>query len=116
MRFWLVMVLGALLTAGCRPGDAQRNSGPAARGPKSPTRMTPDQRLTGRVAMVNPQNRTAILSFPIGWVPAAGRQLGVYREGLKVGEVRITGPQMDTNIAADLLAGEAAAGDMVREN
>jgi hypothetical protein len=34
---------------------------------------------------------------------------------LKVGEVRVSGPQRDDNIVADLVTGTAAAGDEVRE-
>jgi hypothetical protein len=41
--------------------------------------------------------------------------LFLYRDGLKVGEVKITGPQKDENIVADLLHGEARAGDEVRD-
>jgi hypothetical protein len=32
-----------------------------------------------------------------------------------VGEVRITGPQNDDNIVGDILAGEAALGDSIRD-
>jgi hypothetical protein len=41
--------------------------------------------------------------------------MNVYRRGLKVGEVKVTGPQRDDNIVADITAGEAAVGDEVRD-
>jgi hypothetical protein len=34
---------------------------------------------------------------------------------LKAGEVKITGPQRDSDIVADLTAGDAQVGDDVRE-
>jgi hypothetical protein len=34
---------------------------------------------------------------------------------LKVAEVKITGPQQESNIVADLVSGDARAGDTVRE-
>jgi hypothetical protein len=64
---------------------------------------------------VNAGARFVVLTFPIGQMPALERRLNVYRRGLKVGEVKITGPQRDDNTVADVLAGEAQAGDEVRD-
>ncbi|WCJ59145.1 hypothetical protein NXS98_15710 [Fontisphaera persica] len=122
MRIVVFMLLLALAlgAGGCRKRAVEGEpSRPAqkksARGKKGPA-VTPDLALQGRVARVSPQARTVVLSFPLGWLPALERRLNVYRQGVKVGEVKITGPQMDTNIAADLIAGEAAVGDEVRED
>ena len=46
---------------------------------------------------------------------AVGQRLNVYRFGLKVGEIKVTGPQRDDNIVGDIVAGEARKGDDVRE-
>jgi hypothetical protein len=118
MRFWVIIVLGGLLAAGCGGASGDKKAGASAtskKGKAAPV-MTADYALRGRVAMVNPKTGSVILSFPIGWLPALDRRLNIYRGDAKVGEVRISGPQMDTNIAADLLAGEAKPGDVVREN
>jgi hypothetical protein len=56
-----------------------------------------------------------VITFPIGQMPAVDQRLNIYRHGLKVGEVRITGPQNDDNIVGDILAGEAALGDSIRD-
>jgi hypothetical protein len=45
---------------------------------------------------------------------AVGQSLNLYRRGLKVGEVKVTGPQREDNIVADLVAGEAGVGDEAR--
>jgi hypothetical protein len=42
------------------------------------------------------------------------QRLNLYRRGLRVGEVKVTGPQREDNIVADLVAGEAEVGDEVR--
>ncbi|HLH54958.1 MAG TPA: hypothetical protein VKY92_15210 [Verrucomicrobiae bacterium] len=76
--------------------------------------MTPDTILVGKVVKVNTEGRFVVLSFPIGHLPVLEQRLGVYRTGLKVGEVRITGPQLDDNVVGDIAAGEARAGDQVR--
>ena len=60
--------------------------------------------------------RYVVLTCPLGSVPAAERRLSLYRDGLKVGEIKITGPQRDTNTVADIVAGEGRIGDEVREN
>ena len=39
----------------------------------------------------------------------------LFRSGMKVGEVKITGPQRENNIVADLVTGEAQIGDEVRD-
>jgi len=118
MRALLFILVCSLVASGCRTTSGAKKAGAAPAPPKGKAKveMTPDYALRGRVAMVNPNTRSVILSFPIGWLPAVDRRLNVYRGGLKVGEVKITGPQIDTNIAADLVAGEAKVGDEVKEN
>ena len=77
--------------------------------------VTPDNSLTARVATYNAAGRFVVLSFPVGQMPNMDQTLFLYRNGLKVGEVKITGPQRDNDIVADLVNGTAQAGDEVRE-
>jgi len=83
--------------------------------PKQQLIVTPDQSLFGKVVSVNASLRFAVLNFPIGHFPAQDQIMAVYHGNLKVGEVKITGPQRDDNVVADLAAGDAEAGDEVRE-
>ena|SRR5688500_7585384 len=69
----------------------------------------------GKVAHVNASDRFAVLTYPISRLPAIGKRLSVYRDGMKVGELKVTGPQHDPNTVADITAGEARAGDEVRD-
>ena len=76
--------------------------------------ITPSQEFLGQVAMVNRSARFAVLLFPIGEVPPAGKELGVYRGENKVAELRVTGPQRENNTVADILSGEPEVSDEVR--
>lgn len=77
--------------------------------------VTPETALVGKIVAVNMPGRFVVLNFPVGRMAAVGQVLGVYRDGLKVGELRVSGPQRDDNIVADLTAGEARVGDAVRD-
>ena|SRR6185369_8650451 len=90
---------------------------PAPPPPTSPSKLivTPGHLTTGRVSSVNAAGRFVILTFPLGAVPSSEKRLYVYRGGLKVGEVKVTPPPLDINIAADIIAGECQVGDEVRD-
>ncbi len=77
--------------------------------------ITPDNTLTAKVVTVNTVARFVVLNFPPGQMPRAGQSLFIYHDGLKVAEVKITGPQQENNIVADLVSGNVKAGDTVRE-
>jgi hypothetical protein len=76
--------------------------------------VTPANTLSGRVITVNGSARFVVLSFPVGRMPSLEQRLAVYHGSLKAGEVKITGPQRDDKIVADLVIGEAVVGDEVR--
>jgi len=76
--------------------------------------VTPETALVGRVVRVNENARFAVINFPVGTMPANEQRLNVYRSGLKVGEVRVTGPQQEDNTVADILTGNVQTGDELR--
>ncbi len=78
--------------------------------------VTPSTERFGRIALVNTSARFVILSFPVGEVAEPEKRMNVYRDGLKVGELRVTGPQRDNNTVADIVIGEPHVEDEVREN
>jgi hypothetical protein len=113
MRVWLsVLLLGALTLAGCagKTGTVPGKASPASQ----KLIVTPEAGATGTVVLVNPAARCVVLNFPLSWMPALEQRLSLYRRGLKVGEVQVTGPQREDNIVADLIAGEAQVGDEAR--
>lgn len=76
--------------------------------------MTPDTRVTGKVVRVNPSGQFVVLNFPIGRLPSLQQRMDLYRNGMKVGEVLVTGPHLDDDIVADIVAGAAERGDEAR--
>jgi hypothetical protein len=139
MRRILISAGLAWVVLGCRQVDPPPEDPVAAFAPK--TRKTPIRRatsrsqaapasapttplvlpqvvpaadLSGRIAAVNEPGRFVVVEFPLEQIPASGQRLSVYRQSVKVGELKITGPARGSNIAADLLAGEARMGDVVR--
>jgi hypothetical protein len=77
--------------------------------------VTPDESLTATVAMYDATGRFVVLNFPADNLPKNDQVLFLYRAGLKVGEIKVTGPQRDNTTVADLLSGEAKTGDEVRD-
>jgi len=107
-------VLLALATASCAwLPQAPKTPKPAATAP-API-ITPDYSLAAKVISVNTVGRFVILGFPVSQMPKVDQTLFLYRGGLKVGEVRVTGPQQENDIVADLTSGEAQVGDTVRD-
>ena len=77
--------------------------------------VTPDASLEAKVLSVNTVGQFVVLNFPDGRMPKLDQHMFLYRNGLKAAEVKIVGPQQDTSIVADLLSGDAQAGDTVRD-
>lgn len=78
--------------------------------------ITLSERSSGRVAAINAVARFAVVDYALNPLPPLNMVLGVYRQGVKVGEVRITGPAEHDNIAADILTGDVQIGDEVRHD
>lgn len=91
------------------------DSASAARTRKEAPVLVASTALTGKIMRVDKRARFAVVSFPLGRLPANEQRLSVYREGLKVGEVKITGPQRDDKTVADIVAGDCDAGDQVSD-
>ena len=114
-----IFLLCGLGLAGCVRKNAAGSPSPpqprtGAPGATSPLIVTPEQALVGKVVGVNGPGRFVVLNFPLGKMAAVEQRLNLYRRGLKVGEVKVTGPQREDNIVADLAAGEAEVGDEAR--
>lgn len=115
----LVVIQGCARHAGAvyQPVGPQRSGADGTNSHQSPRKwiVTPEEGVEGKVAWVNSNLRFVVVTFPIGRTPGPERRLNVYRKGLKVGEVKITGPQREDSVVGDLIAGEAQSGDTVRE-
>jgi hypothetical protein len=120
MRLCFLVFLAGLGVAGCvsHSHTARQQSPPPTANVSTNNPepiVTPDTSLSAKVVKYNSVGRFVVLSFPLGQMPQMGQTLFVYRTGIKVGEVKITGPQRDNDIVADLTTGDAAIGDDVHE-
>jgi hypothetical protein len=133
----LTLLAAGLLFAGCASNDSNFSSVPgpsgmtAANTSSAPIQsqssqqkqtapapaqsiVTPDTSVSAKVVAYNSVGRFVVLNFPVGQMASNDQTLSLYRGGLKVGEVKITGPQRDNNTVADLVTGEAQVGDEAR--
>jgi hypothetical protein len=104
----LSVVLGGCWSSHPKTKPVVKSSAPAAI-------VTPDFSLAAKVISVNTVGRFVVLSFPSGTLPKIDQTMFLYRGGLKVAELRVTGPQQECNIVADIISGDALAGDTVSE-
>ena len=123
-----ILMAAGLFLSGCehaKPRDAtQTGKGTASKVSQAPgkhrtqaarpPKLTPVSEPSGRVASVNSDLRFAVIDFFFSQLPKIDERLGVYRQGQKVGEVKISGPDLSNIIAADIVEGEAKVGDEVR--
>lgn len=114
------MKLLALLTCGFAgillAGCAYHRSAPTTKAAHpAPTIITPNESLGGKVVAVNVTGRFVVLNFASVQMPRVDQTLFLYRAGLKVAEIKITGPQNDDNTVADIVTGEVHVGDDVRD-
>lgn len=113
-NFLFIILLVAVVASGCSSSKKHSATAkPAVTSPK--TIVTPDDSLAAKVVSVNTVGRFVVLDFPTGQLPKLQQTLFIYRAGLKTAEVKITGPQQEDNIVADLITGEAQVGDTVRD-
>ncbi len=75
--------------------------------------VTPGTALTGNVVRYNDAGRFVVVDFPPGNLPQAEQRMFVYRQGLKVGEVRVSDWRRENLVVADLITGEAQEGDQI---
>jgi hypothetical protein len=139
MKYWLAaLLIAGFVAGGCaskpsqamfssEPTEIARPAAPVKSTPaaaesvtkkseaKSKLIVTPENLTVGIVATYNAAGRFVVLDFPVGKMPVLNQTMFVYRQGLKIGEVKITGPERDHNTVADLISGEAQKGDEVRD-
>jgi hypothetical protein len=112
----LMLALGLVCVTGCFNRKAKQESAPTIRPIIGETNavVTPFGSAVGRITSVNQQVMIAVISFPVGQVPAAGGRYSIFRSGQKVGELKLSEETADTLRVADITSGSAQIGDEVR--
>jgi hypothetical protein len=111
-----VVVWGCVSRNGTSGGDLGKSALQHLAATNVTVTVTPRAPILGRVTAVNSGLRFVVIDFSLGGVPALERRLGVYRNGQRVAEVKVSGPQSETLIAADISAGTVQIGDEVKED
>jgi hypothetical protein len=120
----VVVCAGALILTGCKSSSKQRNAEPGTQrtvsattfpGPGERPSARPVQAVTGRIIAVREALRFVVVDFGAGKMPKLEQKLWAYRLDQKVAELKVSGPYLGTTVAADVVAGEAREGDLVRE-
>lgn len=83
-------------------------------GTNTPPSIRPIGGTLGRVAQVNERLRFVVLEFPLNPVPAFGQRLELVRNEVVCGEVKVSAFAQGAAVAADIVSGDAAVGDLVR--
>ncbi len=139
MRFafsMTVLALGTVL-AGCRstpgtPSTDERSAPkanvstkggglgrPSAGATTSPTNAAAAKATmllpaSGRIHSVSPVAPFVVVDYILGGMPPLQSTLDVFRAGQKVGQVRLSGPEQNGFVAADILSGILQIDDEVR--
>jgi hypothetical protein len=113
-KFLPVILLATLSVAGCATNKTRQAATPPPLA-ESTAIVTPDLSLAAKVVSVNAVGRFVVLNFPSGQLPKSETAVFLYRGGMKVAEVKITGPQDGNNTVGDIISGDAVTGDNVRD-
>ncbi|MSU22004.1 MAG: hypothetical protein EXS30_11490 [Pedosphaera sp.] len=136
MRLFIVILCGGITFTGCKSparevstsaaSEKRKTTQPSAKTSASPQaktgaaprtpQATPVSRSAGKVVALNSNLRFVVVDFFLSQLPSVDQRLSVYRQGLKVADVKISGPERSNNIVADIIAGEAKVGDEVRSD
>lgn len=106
-RFFITLIAIALV--GC--SSAPTNTITAPEGFANAV-MKPDTRMRGTIKTVNDQAQYVIVDFGLGVIPPLQTTMNVYRDYELMGSVQLTGPIRGGVVAADILTGEVAVGDL----
>jgi len=125
MRAILLILISVFVFSGCahKPKDrapqaksvkgksVQSN---ASRTVTPPPAVRPLTQGPGVIISVNEPLRFVVVDFSTTQPPPLNSRLNVYRAGQKVAELFVSGPIRNSNVVADIRAGEVKAGDEVR--
>ena len=111
---WLLVAVVATVATGCANHSAQ--SGAASNRARDIKQTTPAQfgPAPAKIRSVDWQYKFVVIDFTSRVMPDVGTQLSVYRDGKRVGAVRLTEPARAQFATADVLEGDPQPGDEVR--
>jgi hypothetical protein len=119
MRSLWISIVALLLVTGCRGPSKINKTKPTPVAKAEIVSQKPSVRpvdaVRGRVVTVQENLRFLIADFAGAKMPRLDQLLSVYRLDQKVAEIKVSGPYRGTTVAADIVAGDARLGDLVRD-
>jgi hypothetical protein len=112
-----VLCVSALFWSGCAHSEKGKGAAQASKGVAPISMKTAARPLTngvGVILSVSDSLHFVVIDFSAGQIPPLDTRLSVYRGGQKVAELKVSGPVRNSNVVADIRAGEVKAGDEVR--
>ena len=108
----LLTGLVALCLVGCNTSSKKRAMSQSLAEKERGTIVVPALiRTEGKVVRTNLKLNFVVLDFGFKRLPQVGQQLGIFRLGKKIGQVRVSGPAWETYTVADIVDGEIWVGD-----
>ena len=111
---WLLVPILVAAATGCASHKAQSTT-TSSRNPDvkqvAPTQFGP---APARIRSVDSQYKFVVIDFTSRVMPAVGTELTVYREGKRVGAVRVSEPVRAQFATGDVLDGDLLVGDEAR--
>lgn len=102
----VVLLVGCAASPGGKPTSPEgTNSVPVIR---------PLDGSVGRIVRVQSALRFVVVDYRLNQPPAPEQRLAVYREGVRIGELKAGYIRRETTVSADILSGDPQEGDEVR--
>jgi|HubBroStandDraft_3_1064219.scaffolds.fasta_scaffold391641_2 hypothetical protein len=108
-RIVIASFAAAVLFTGCLGGTTNRPNESGV-GP-SPAQLGPP---AARIVSLNSEHDFVVIDYTSQMIPDVGTTVNIYRNGKKVGAVRITEPVRAQFATADIVEGEVHVGDEAR--
>jgi len=123
MHWFVIGLTAGLLASGCVNSKNPRGATaagsklkPGQSAPPAAPVIAPLNSLSGRVLLVNTPLKYIVAEGAVGRLPAAEQVLNAYRDGQRVGEVRVSKPARGANFTADITQGDVRVGDTLRSD
>jgi hypothetical protein len=113
---WVFAILLIGLALGCRSNKGDQEAQTPQAQVNTNLTYTPVTSPQGTIKHINKLGRFVVIEFPGATLPQPDQRVFVYRNNLKVGELRISTFKEDTHCVADIVAGDPQLQDEVREN
>lgn len=111
---WVLAGVVSVLALGCGSKSGEGRLKPGRSAPRPIVRGLDGS--VGRIESIRTDLRLVVLDYSLSILPQHGELLSVWRDGIEVGQVRVTGPARPGTgkIGGEYISGDVRMGDTVR--